>query len=134
MPEELLSDCGINFLSDLILEICSLLGIKKVDTSRYQPQTDGLVEKFNSTITNMIAKSVDGGVEWDKQLPMHLFAYHSTIQESTRELPFVLVYGRDPRLPTTSTMELPRLEYTVDLDDYKLELVTCLVKAQEGAI
>ena len=133
VPEELLSDRGANFLSDLILEICSLLGIKKVNTSGYHPQTDGLVEKFNSTITNMIAKSVDVGVEWDKQLPMLLFAYRSTIQESTRESPFFLVYGRDPRLPTTSTMELPRPEYTVDLDDYKSELVTCLVKAHEDA-
>ena len=131
MPEELLSDRGANFPSDLILEICSLLGIK--NTSGYHPQTDGLVEKFNSTITNMIAKSVDVGVEWDKQLPMLLFAYRSTIQESTRESPFFLVYGRDPRLPTTSTMELPRPEYTVDLDDYKSELVTGLVKAHEDA-
>lgn len=81
----------------------------------------------------MIAKSVDVGVEWDKQLPMLLFAYRSTIQESTRESPFFLVYGRDPRLPTISTMEPPRPEYTVDLDDYKSELVTCLVKAHEGA-
>ena len=29
VPEEHLSDRGANFLSDLILEMCSLLGIKK---------------------------------------------------------------------------------------------------------
>ena len=133
VPEELLSDRGANFLSDLILEMCSLLGIRKVNTSGYHPQTDGLVEKFNSTITNMISKSVAVSVEWDKQLPLLLFAYRTTIQESTRESPFFLLYGRDPRLPTTSAMEPPRPEYTVDLDDYKSELVTCLVKAHECA-
>ena len=133
VPEELLSDRSANFLSDLILEMCSLLGIRKVNTSGYHPQTDGLVEIFNSTITNMIAKYVDVSVEWDKQLSMLLFAYCTTIQESTRESPFFLLYGRDPRLLMTSAMELPQPEYTVDLDDYKLELVTCLVKAHECA-
>ena len=48
VPEELLSDRGANFLSELIQGICDLLGMKKVNTSGYHPQTDGLVEKFNS--------------------------------------------------------------------------------------
>ena len=126
VPEELLSDRGTNFLSDVILEMCSLLGIKKVNTSGYHPQTDGLVEKFNSTITNVLLKSVHVNVEWDKQLPMLLFAYRTTIQKSTRESPFFLLYGRDPHLPTTSDMELSRPAYSIN---YKSELVTCLVKA-----
>ena len=92
-----MSDRGANFLSDLILQMCSLLGMKKVNTSGYHPQTDGLVEKFNCTITNMISKSIEGSVvEWDKQLPMLLFAYRSTVQDSTKESPFFLLYGRDP--------------------------------------
>ena len=61
MPEEHLSNCGANFLSDLILEMCSLLGVRKVNTSGYHPQTDGPVEKFNSTITNMIARASGNG-------------------------------------------------------------------------
>ncbi len=31
-PEQLLSDRGANFLSELVLEICKLLRIKKVNT------------------------------------------------------------------------------------------------------
>ena len=134
VPEELLSDRGANFLSDLILQMCSLLGMKKVNTSGYHPQTDGLVEKFNCTITNMISKSIEGtAVEWDKQLPMLLFAYRSTVQDSTKESPFFLLYGRDPRLPTASDLALPRPAYTVDLDDYKTELTTSLANARECA-
>ena len=45
VPEEHLSDRGANFLSDLFLEMCSILGIKKLNTSGYHPQTDGLLEK-----------------------------------------------------------------------------------------
>ena len=56
--------------------MCSLLDIKKVNTSGLRPLADGLVEKFNLAITNLIAKAGDGSVvEWDEQLPLLLFAY-----------------------------------------------------------
>ena len=57
IPEELLSNGGAIFLSSLIQEIFELLGLRKINTAGYHPQTDGLVEKFNSTLINMIAKS-----------------------------------------------------------------------------
>ncbi len=86
IPEELLSDRGPNFLSELIQEVCKLLGVKKINTSGYHPQTDGLVEKFNSTLINMIAKSCDARKhDWDAHLPYLLFAYQVSAQESTRE-------------------------------------------------
>lgn len=43
VPQELLSDRGANFLSDVIREICSLVDTKKVNTRPYHPQTDGMV-------------------------------------------------------------------------------------------
>ena len=129
VPEELLPDRGTNFLSDIILELCSLLGIKKIDTSGYHPQTDGLVEKFNSTLQNMIAKSTDPNtIEWDKRLPLLLFAYCSVIQESMKESPFFLVYRRDPQLPTGSLLEQFPRAYPVDVGDYRTELLCTLKK------
>ena len=47
VPEQLLSDRGPNLLSKIVREVCSLLGIEKINTSGYHPQTDGLVERFN---------------------------------------------------------------------------------------
>ena len=58
VPRELLSDKGKAFLSKLMYEVYELLGIKKVNTTAYHPQTDGLVEKFNRTFTSMLAKTV----------------------------------------------------------------------------
>ena len=37
--------------------------------------------------------------DWDIQLPYILFPHRSTIAASTLELPFYLMFGRDPRLP-----------------------------------
>ena len=43
VPQELLSDRGPAFLSKLMMEVCKLMGIKKMNTTAYHPQTDGLV-------------------------------------------------------------------------------------------
>ncbi|XP_062502507.1 uncharacterized protein K02A2.6-like [Corticium candelabrum] len=56
VPVELLSDRGPDFLSQLIREVCQLAGIKKINTASYHPQPDGVVERFNRTLTNMVAK------------------------------------------------------------------------------
>ena len=128
VPEQLLSDRGANFLSDLIRGVCDILGVKKINTSGYHPQTDGLVEKFNSTLVNMIAKCCQAR-DWDEHLPYLLFAYRSMVQESTRESPFFLLYGRDPRVPTETGLSADLQAYPVDIEDYRSEMVTKLTSA-----
>ena len=92
--------------------------------SGYHPQTDGLVEKFNSTLISMIAKSCEACYHnWNARLPYLLFAYRVSAQESTREAPFFLLYGRDARIPTETVLSHSRSPYAVDLDDYKEDLV-----------
>ena len=67
LPSEILSDRGQAFLSGLLKEVQQLLGYKKLNTTAYHPQTDGLVERFNRTLTSMLAKTVDrGGKEWNQ--------------------------------------------------------------------
>ena len=56
------------------------------------------------------------------------------VQESTRESPFFLLYGRVPRLPTGTELGDVRTEYLVDMDDYKTELVVSMVKANKIAL
>ena len=46
----LLSDCGANFMSNIIDEMCKLLSVKKLQTVPYHPQTNGLVERSHQTI------------------------------------------------------------------------------------
>ena len=76
------------------MEMYTILGIKKLKTSGHHPQTDGLGEKFNSTLLAMMSKRSDGKIlKWDQQLQALLFAYRSMVQESTKERPFFLLYG-----------------------------------------
>ena len=134
VPAELLSDRGTAFLSKLIHEVYSLMGMKKINTTAYHPQTDGLVERFNRTLIDMLAKTVKkGGTDWDQKLPYVLYAYRTSIQESTRESPFFLLYGRDPRLPTEQALSPTPDREEIDIDTYKSEVAERVASAWELA-
>ena len=134
VPGQLLSDRAPNFLSALIQELCKLLGTTKVNTSGYHPQCDGLVEKFNSTLINMLSKNVEKyGRDWDAHLPYLLFAYRVAVQDSTNFSPFYLLYGCEPVLPTERALSQPRTVYQVDFPDYCTELVAHLSDAWAAA-
>ena len=134
VPEQLLSDRGANFLSSIVQEVCALLGVMKINTSGYHPQTDGLVERFNRALITMLSKSVERhDRDWDMHLPYLLFAYCVSVQASTKETPFFLLYGRDPRTPTATALSQPTSPYQVDVEDYRTELVSQLSDAWELA-
>lgn len=80
VPAEILSDRGRTILSGLMKEVGELLGFHRVNTTAYHPQTDGLVEQFNRTLTTtMLAKTAEqGGRDWGQHLPFVLFAYRTS--------------------------------------------------------
>ena len=55
-PARLLSDRGASFTSSVIEEMCKILGMKKLQTMSYHPQTNGLVERLHQIIMQMIRK------------------------------------------------------------------------------
>ncbi|XP_075779191.1 uncharacterized protein LOC142827431 [Pelodiscus sinensis] len=97
-PQAILTDQGTNVTSQLIKELCTLLRIKTLRTSVYHPQTDGLVERFNRTLKDMLRRVVqDSPRDWDQMLPALMFAIREVPQASTEFSPFELLYGRQPR-------------------------------------
>ena len=134
MPAEVLPDRRPAFLSGLMKEVGELLGSHKVNTSANHPQTDGLVERFNNTLTTMLAKTVGlGGHDWDQRFLYVLFAYRASAQQSTQESPFHLLYYRDPRLPTEAALSALQSRVHVDLREYGQELTEQLSTAWELA-
>ena len=52
------TDQGLSFESKNFQEICQILGIKKTRTTKARPQSDGMIERLNRTILNMISSFV----------------------------------------------------------------------------
>ena len=106
IPKEILSDQGSNFTSALMKQLCKLLHIKKLTSTPYHPEANGLVEKFNGTLKKMLSCFVENEKdEWDMYLPYLLFSYREVPQDSTGFSPFELLYGRHVRGPLTIIRE-----------------------------
>lgn len=94
------SDRGSNYQSELFREVCRLLEIKQTRTSGFRPMANGMIEKFNSSLLNMISAYVDQNQKnWDRYLPLLTMAYRATVHSSTGFTPNKLMFGRECILP-----------------------------------
>ena len=99
-PLMLHSDQGREFESALWQEMCNVLAICKTRTNPYRPQSDGLVERFNRTLIQMLRPLVNENQDdWDDQCDFVAHAYNSTIHASTNCTPNMLVFGDDIIMP-----------------------------------
>ena len=94
------SDQGRQFESELLSEVCKLLNIRKTRTTPYHPQCDGLVERFNRTLLDMLATCCkDHPFNWEQHVRKVCMAYNTGVHPSTGFTPFYLMFGRQARLP-----------------------------------
>ena len=108
VPLQLHSDRGTNFQSKVFQEVCSLLGIEKTRTTARRPQSDGMVERANRTIQNMIASYVsDKQDDWDEHIPLLMLAYRSSVHETLGVSPAMMMFGRDLTLPIDMAVGRP---------------------------
>ena len=140
-PREMLTDRGTQFMSDVMKEVSRLMSIRHLTTTPYHPACNGLVEKFNGTMKQMLKKMCEERpTDWDRYLDALLFAYREAPQDSTGFAPFELLYGRAVRGPLMIVRELwtnenaepetkTTYQYVMDLRD-KLDNTCQLVQEQ----
>ena len=93
LPEKILSDQGRNFESELIANLCRLMGTKKLRTSPYHPQINGQCTRFNSALISMFGilppkcKS-----DWKSSIGVLVHAYNCTWNSATGFSPYFLMY------------------------------------------
>ena len=93
---EILTDHGANFILKTMREFFHITGIHQIKTSPYHPQTDGMVERFNSALKRLLSKLTQThNTEWDECLPFVLWAYCGTIHSTTGFSPYHLLFGRE---------------------------------------
>ena len=95
-----MSDQASEFMGQVISELCDLLGVTKIRTLPYHPQTNGAVKRVHQTLRRMIAKmDPNKRAKWPSHLGPILIAYNATRSLITGYSPYFLMFGRRPRLP-----------------------------------
>ena len=83
VPKEILIDQGSQFLSAVMKEMCRLLSLKQLVTTPYHPSCNGLTEKFNGTLKNMLRHiCAEKPKDWDRYIGPLLPAYREVKQDS----------------------------------------------------
>ena len=99
-PARFLSNHSVNFMSSIIGEMCKLLSMKKLETTPYHPQINGLVERPYQTIMQMIGKlGEDEKADWPSHLAEIVHTYNATLSAVMGYSPNYLMFGHWPRLP-----------------------------------
>ena len=93
VPEKLLSDRGTSFTGNLIQSICTLTGMKKIFTTAYHPQTNGMVERFNKTLCRDLSAYVTLEVDWDLYVSLACFRYNTSVNAATKVSPYKSVFA-----------------------------------------
>ncbi|GFV33106.1 hypothetical protein TNCV_509451 [Trichonephila clavipes] len=105
-PRVIITDRGAVFRSRLVSSLVDLCNIDHRFTTAYHPQTNGLTERFNKTLADILSMYVDVEQKnWDEILPFVTFAYNTAKQETTGFTPFYLLHGREAE--TTLDTMLP---------------------------
>ncbi len=99
IPERMLSDQGSQFCGRVVRELCSLVGIEKMRTSPYHPETNGAVERMHGTFKGILGKCVSEGVDWVGQVNFVLYVLRQMPHADSGFSPFDLVFGYRVRTP-----------------------------------
>jgi len=126
-PKYIVSDRGSNFLSALCMKVYELMKIKKVNTTAYRPMANGIVERFNGVLVNMLSKFA-GESDWDTYISYVLYAYRSSYNSTIRTSPYQLVFGKPMSLPIDAMINKGDA-FLTDRSDYADEIAYRLNEA-----
>ena len=88
-PAVLYSNKGAKFESKVIKKLCEIAGVKKSRTTPYHPMGNGMVERYNKTLLNMLRTLSDNQKsDWKSHLSTMTHAYNATEHERTGYVPF----------------------------------------------
>ena len=116
-PRVLLSDNAAEFRSTLLNKICSQYNIKQTFVTAYHPASNGLVERANRKILEVLRPVVSNLLDsWEDWLSQVALSINSNVCESTGHSPHYIVFGEEIRLPYDLLTSSHSPVY--DVDDY----------------
>ena len=110
-----------------------LFNMDETRTCPYHPESDGMVERMNRTLQDILAKYVsDHQRDWDEYLPLMMMAYQSSVHASTQYTPFYLLFGHEVQLPV-DVMFGRQSNHKPEVSDYVRNVRDTLEEVHEHA-
>ena len=132
-PLRILSDRGSQLISAAVKYMCKRWGIRKIETTGYQPQSNP-VERFHRYLNSaMTALHGDFGLDWDRYVDAAVFTYRVSLNDATGYSPFFLLYGRECVVPADIFLGSgPREEFKSEAE-YATAVGSSLSRAYQNA-
>jgi len=131
LPNDIITDRGSIFTSDLWKETTKQLGIERRLSTAFHPQTDGQTERTNSTLEQYLRAYVNYQQDnWKELLPMAEFAYNNGYQESIKHTPFFANYGINPEYQTIGHLMQGKITPPEDMSQLHDTLQAEMTEAQ----
>lgn len=116
-PYEIHTDQGSQFESQLFSQLCEILCISKTRTTAFHPRSDGMVERLNRTIKEMILKYVKlPQTNLDKYIDAISMAYNTSVHETTGLTPYRMLFGCEMTVP---------ISVLCDFSDFQTKDIKC---------
>ena len=119
---QLHSDQDVNFESQIIKELVKSWACIKSRITRYHASGNGMTERFNRTLISMLDLYTSKRRTLKQYIAPLVQAYNCIKHKSTGFSPYMLLFGREPRLPVdlafrinTNSEEISCTEYISDL-------------------
>jgi hypothetical protein len=115
VPQKILTDNGRCFTSQVFMDFCILWGVNKRFSTSYHPATNGLVERFNGTLTRILKRyTTEEQNTWDVNLPLATYAYNISKQRVNKVSPYEVVFGRKATTPLSDLVRPEKIKITTD--------------------
>lgn len=98
-PSKLTSDQGRQFESDLFTNLLKYLGIHKLRTTPYHPQSNGMIERWHRALKVALMARLQCNTSWVEELPVALLGLRAAIRSDSGVSAAELTYGKTIRLP-----------------------------------
>jgi hypothetical protein len=100
VPDSIISDRDTRFTSNFWRELMKVMGIKLRLSSAFHPETDGLCERANRTIIQLLRNDSNlKANNWSENLTAVEMAVNNYQQSSTKQSPYYLNFGMHVKLP-----------------------------------
>lgn len=107
VPALITTDRGRQFESDLFNQLMRILGSKRVKTTAYHPEANGLVERFHRTLKSAL-RAVTDQANWLENLPLVLLGLRTAVKDDLKCSSAEIVYGTTLRLPGQFFLQPPQ--------------------------